>query len=77
VAIPSNTLSELLKLSPEERIQLAQELWDSIPPDTEAPVLSDDERREIDRRASEHDANPSSAIPWASARETLRRRFGA
>lgn len=34
------TLSELLKLSEAERIQLAQDLWDSIPDDSQALPLS-------------------------------------
>lgn len=30
MAIPKETLDELLKLPPEERLELAEELWDSV-----------------------------------------------
>lgn len=69
--------SELLALSEAERIQLAQDLWDSIPLDSEALALTPEQIREIDRRMEEHRADPSSAIPWAEARAQLRERFGA
>jgi putative addiction module component (TIGR02574 family) len=71
------SLSELLTLSEAERIQLAQDLWDSIPADSPALPLTHDQRRELERRLAEHRANPASAIPWEEARARLRERFGA
>ncbi len=73
----TSSLSELLKLSEAERIQLAQDLWDSIPPGTGSLSLTEAEREELERRLAEHRADPSSAIPWAEARAQLRERFGA
>jgi putative addiction module component (TIGR02574 family) len=69
------SLSELF--TEAERIQLAQDLWDSIPTDSQALPLSDEQRRELERRLTEHRANPTSAIPWNEARARLRERFGA
>ena len=71
------SLPELLKLSEAERIQLAQDLWDSIPADSSALGLSEDEIQEMDRRLGEHEENPASAISWREARARLQRRFGA
>lgn len=68
---------ELLKLSEAERIQLAQDLWDSIPAASSALGLSEEQRQELDRRVAEHEANPGSAIAWADARARLQQRFGA
>ncbi len=42
-------LVELMKLTPAERIQLAEDLWDSISPE-EMPPLSDEQISEINRR---------------------------
>lgn len=70
-------LSELLKLSEAERIQLAQDLWDSIPVRSGALPLDEDQLREMERRVAEHQADPASAIPWEDARTRLRERFGA
>lgn len=37
--------------------------------------LTDEQRKEIDRRLAEHDLNPGSAIPWEEGRARLFRRF--
>lgn len=70
-------LSELLKLTEAERIQLAQDLWDSIPVQSEALPLDEEQLREMERRLAEHQATPASSIPWEEARARLRERFGA
>ncbi|HYH83297.1 MAG TPA: addiction module protein [Longimicrobium sp.] len=67
----------MLKLSEAERIQLAQDLWDSIPPRSGSLGLTEAEIEELELRLAEHQADPSSAIPWEQARAQLRERFGA
>ena len=69
------SLADLLTLSPAERLQLAQDLWDSLP--EEAVPLTEEQLRELERRLADHDANPGAAIPWAEVRDRLRTRFGA
>ncbi len=69
-------LTELLKLSVPERIQLAENLWDSIAAEPDALPLTDAQRAEIERRLAEHDRDPTSAIPWEEVRVRLRQRFG-
>jgi len=69
------SLADLLTLSPAERLQLAQDLWDSLP--EEAVPLTDEQVRELERRLPDHDANPGAAIPWQEVRDRLRTRFGA
>ncbi len=63
-------LKELMELSPEERIQLAEDLWDSIAQD-ELPPLTDAQKKEIDRRIEEHERDPSTALPWDEVRKWL------
>jgi putative addiction module component (TIGR02574 family) len=63
-------LKELMELSPEERIQLAEDLWDSIAQD-ELPPLTDAQKKEIDRRIDEHERDPSTALPWEEVRKWL------
>jgi putative addiction module component (TIGR02574 family) len=67
---------ELLKLSVPERIQLAEDLWDSIATEPDALPLTESQRTEIERRLAEHDRDPESAIAWEEARARLHRRFG-
>lgn len=69
------SVSDLLHLSVAERIQLVEDLWDSIATEPEAMELTEAQREEIDRRLAEHDANPESAIPWEEVRARLRQRF--
>lgn len=68
----SAILSELLKLSEAERIQLAQDLWDSIPADSDAIALSPEQLQEMEERLAEHRAHSSLAIPADEARARLR-----
>lgn len=70
-------LSDLLKLSEAERIQLAQDLWDSIPTATEALLLTQEQRQELERRMADHERDPATAISWEEARARLRERFGS
>jgi putative addiction module component (TIGR02574 family) len=67
-------LKELMELSPEERIQLAEDLWDSIAPE-EMPPLTDEQKREIDRRLAEHKKDPGRASPWEEVKARLWARY--
>lgn len=65
-------LSELRKLSVAERIQLAQDLWDSIAEDgAEALPLTDEQRDELDRRLADAEQNPGIGRPWAEVKARL------
>ncbi len=67
------TLTELLKLSPGERADLAIALWDSLD-DAQREVelaLTPDQAAELDRRLADHLADPSSALPWNEVRRKL------
>jgi putative addiction module component (TIGR02574 family) len=62
--------NELMKLSPAERIQLAQDLWDSITPE-EMPPLTPGQIEEMERRLAEHEKDPERAVPWEEVRARL------
>lgn len=68
-------LAELLHLSEDERIQLAQDLWDSIPHSSDAIALTEEQIEEVERELAEHRADPSTAIPADVVLERLRRRL--
>ena len=71
------SLSDLLELSPAERIQLAQDLWDSVVAEPDALPLTEAQHQELDRRLTEHERDPSTAIPWDEVRTRLKERFQA
>lgn len=58
-------------LSAEERAELIELLWDTLEPDSTAPVMPDWHRADLDRRLAEHEASPDSAVPWEEARARL------
>lgn len=64
-------LAEILRLSVAERIQLAQDIWDSIAAVPEAISLTDAQRAELDRRLSAYEENPDEGIPWDEFRKQL------
>ena len=68
-----NTIvDDLRKVPISERIQIVEDIWDSIAADsTEQLKLSPFERKELDRRYEEHQKNPSTAIPWEEVRAKL------
>lgn len=70
----TNALREqLFKLSAAERLELVEELWDSIADDDEALALTDEQREDLDRRLAEADADPTGGSPWEEVRERIRR----
>lgn len=69
-------IEDLLKLSVSERIQLVEDLWDSIAAEQEHIPVPDGQKEELRRRLKEHEADPDSAIPWAEVRERLFEKYG-
>jgi putative addiction module component (TIGR02574 family) len=71
----SNALrQELFKLSTAEKIELVEELWDSIPEEDEALEPTAEQREDLDRRLAEADADPDGGVSWEVARERIRQR---
>ncbi len=68
-----DTLAELLKLSSGERAELAMALWASLDEAQRGSqlTLTADQAAELDRRFEEHEADPSTALPWDEVRRRL------
>jgi putative addiction module component (TIGR02574 family) len=58
-------------LTPEERIQLAEDLWDSLDERPEVLPLSDAQAREIDRRLEAYRRDGDPGTPWAAVMERI------
>jgi putative addiction module component (TIGR02574 family) len=69
----STQLSEILQLTVAERIQLAEDIWDSVAAVPEAIPLTDAQKEELDRRLQAYAANPSEGISWDELKEQLRK----
>jgi len=51
------------KLSMPERLELVEDIWDSIAQDAEAFPLSDEQKAELDPRLEAHPARPRVGDP--------------
>ena len=61
---------DISSLSPEERLRLLEQLWESLSATPEAIPLTNAQREELDRRLNELDRDGPVGIPWE---EVLRR----
>jgi putative addiction module component (TIGR02574 family) len=70
----STVRKEIQALSVADRLQLLEEIWDSLIETPEAIPVNDAQRRELARRRRAHARNPSATKSWAQVRARLRRR---
>jgi putative addiction module component (TIGR02574 family) len=74
---PKSLLADLLELTPAERIQLAEDLWDSVSASPESmPGLTATQLAEIEHRLTEHARDAAAAMPWEEVRARLWSRLG-
>jgi putative addiction module component (TIGR02574 family) len=63
------------RLPQGDRLRLIDALWDSVPPDADAP-FSDEWAREIERRVSQLDTGTAETVPWTQIRDEALGRIG-
>ena len=64
-------IMDFSRLTVAKRIQLAEDLWDSLTEAPEVLALTDAQRAELDRRLEAHRTDPDSSISWESLRQEL------
>ena len=64
---------DILDLSVSERIQLAQDIWDSVAQVPESLALTDEEKAEIDRRLDAYHKDPNAGSPWSIVRDRIKK----
>lgn len=60
----SNLTEEAKKLSIAERINLVEEIWDSIAEENGCFELSESQKEELDRRLESYRRNPARGRTW-------------
>ena len=62
-------------LTPAERIELAMELWDSLPDDSSEPPLTEAQKAVLGERLDDLRGNPDAGSPWEEVRDRIERKF--
>ena len=70
----STVRQEIQSLSVADRLQLLEEIWDSLLETPEAVPVTEAQRKELARRRRAHARNPSTGKSWAKVRARLQRR---
>lgn len=66
--------SDVLGLSLAERVQLVEDIWDSILEMPEALVLTAQQKTELDSRLAAYHLDPTEGKPWGLVREQFAKR---
>jgi putative addiction module component (TIGR02574 family) len=66
-----NTEFDFTKLSIAERIELAEDLWDSIPSEGADLTLTEAQKAELDRRLEDLERDPDAGESWEVIRARL------
>ena len=65
---------DVAKLSPEERLHLIDEIWESLSKDPASVPVTSAQREELDRRLDDLDRDGVVGIPWNEVLIRLRSR---
>lgn len=71
----AEALSAINAMSVDDRIRLAEAIWDGIEAEQELPQLTDAQKEELDRRIAAYEASPESAVPWEQVEAEVRARL--
>jgi putative addiction module component (TIGR02574 family) len=74
----ANSSLKIEELSPDERLELLEELWESLRQDPDNVPLTSAQQEELDRRLDELESDVSRGeelgIPWDVVLEQIRKR---
>ncbi len=65
---------DINRLSREQRLELIEELWESLAATPDEIPLSDAQRTELDRRLDEMDSDDTLGVPWDEVLRQVRGR---
>ena len=65
------SLADVLELSLPERIQLVEDIWDSIAAVPQALPLTGAQREELDRRLEDYRQHPEVGSPWDDVKRRI------
>lgn len=66
----------IFNLSPAEKLQLVEDLWDDLAENPESIPVHDWQKEELARRKANLQRNPASASTWEEVKARIRGRHG-
>ena len=72
----SQTTTSIFDLSPAEKLQLVEDLWDDLAATPEAIPVHDWQKEELDRRKANLMKNSPSGLTWDEVKRKVRSRRG-
>jgi putative addiction module component (TIGR02574 family) len=69
-------IQSIFDLSPAEKLQLVEDLWDDLAADPNAVPVHDWQLEELARRKANLQKNPGSALSWEEIQRRVRSRNG-
>jgi putative addiction module component (TIGR02574 family) len=68
--------TSIFDLSPSEKLQLVEDLWDDLAATPEAVPVHDWQKEEPARRKANLMKNPASGLTWEEVKQRVRSRYG-
>jgi putative addiction module component (TIGR02574 family) len=62
---------EILHLSISQRVELVEQIWNSIADDEKQFPLTDPQKAELDARLAAQQADPERGSPWSDVKKRL------
>jgi putative addiction module component (TIGR02574 family) len=68
--------ASIFDLSPSEKLQLVEDLWDDLAAAPEDVPVRDWQKQELARRKASLLKNPAEGLPWEEVKRRVRARYG-
>jgi len=72
----NSTPTSIFDLSPSEKLQLVEDLWDNLAATPDSVPIHDWQKEELDRRKADLEKNPASARTWDEVKRSIRGPYG-
>jgi putative addiction module component (TIGR02574 family) len=69
-------MTSIFDLSPSEKLQLVEDLWDDLASTPEAVPVHDWQKKELARRKANLMQSPASGLTWEAVKHQIRSRHG-
>jgi putative addiction module component (TIGR02574 family) len=70
----NHSATAIFDLTPSEKLQLVEDLWDDLASTPEAVPVYDWQKQELARRKANLLANPASGLEWEEVKRRIRSR---